>query len=130
MYFAICNLVVGWLPSVLQVSFVAQDVLDGATVHHRLLAWAVFADAIWLKPWFGYGWNQSAVAQMAAAALNPSVNSVFSFAHNLFLDLVIWCGIPLGLFISVCLLRWFWLRFKAVQTAENAVLVLFLLVVS
>ena len=129
-YFAICNLVVGWLPSVLQLSFVTQDVLSGGSAHQRLLAWTVLADAAWLKPWFGYGWNQTAAAQMATAAAHPTVTSVFSFAHNLFLDLVIWCGIPLGLFISACLLRWFWLRLRAVQSAENAILVLFLLVVA
>jgi O-antigen ligase len=129
-YFVLCNVLVVYLPAVLHLKFVTADGLSGASAHHRLLAWAVFADAVWQKPLLGYGWNQTAVAQMAVAAAHPAVRSVFSFAHNLFLDLVIWCGIPLGLFVSGSLLRWFWLRFRAVQSAENAVLVLFLLVVA
>jgi O-antigen ligase len=128
--FALFNIFIDWLPSVLQLSFVTQDVLDGGSGRTRLLAWRVLANAAWLEPWFGYGWNQTAVAQMAATNAHPAVIAVFSYAHNLFLDLVIWCGIPMGLFISACLLRWFWLRLRAVQSAENAVLILFLLVVA
>ena len=129
-YFVVCNVVVVWLPTVLQLNFVAPEVLSGGSAQQRVLAWAVFADAAWHKPLLGYGWNQGAVAQMAWTAAHPAVDGVFSFAHNLFLDLVIWCGIPVGLVISVCLLRWFWLRLRAVQSAENAILVLFLLVVA
>ncbi|MBX9818269.1 MAG: Wzy polymerase domain-containing protein, partial [Burkholderiaceae bacterium] len=128
--FALFNIFIGWLPSVLQISFAAQDALSGSSVNQRIAAWVVLANAAWLEPWLGYGWNQTAVAQMAATNEHPAVTAVFSYAHNLFLDLVIWCGIPLGLFISGCLLRWFWLRLRAVQNAENAVLVLFLLVVA
>lgn len=128
--FALFNILIGWLPSVQQLSVVSQEVLDGGSGRLRLLAWEMLASAAWLEPWLGYGWNQTAVAQMAATNEHPAVTAVFSYAHNLFLDLVIWCGIPLGLFISGCLLRWFWLRMRAVQNAENAVLVLFLLVVA
>ncbi|PIW09923.1 MAG: polymerase, partial [Comamonadaceae bacterium CG17_big_fil_post_rev_8_21_14_2_50_60_13] len=57
------------------------------------------------------------------------MHTVFSHSHNLFLDLVLWCGIPFGLFVSLYLIRWFWLRLRAVRCAEDAVLMLFLLVV-
>ena len=129
-YFVICNAAVGWLPSALQLNFVAPEVLSSESAQQRLLAWVIFADAIWQKPLLGYGWNQGAVAQMALTAIHPAANGVFSFAHNLFMDLMVWCGIPLGLFITGSLLRWFWLRLRAVESAENAVLVLFLLVVA
>jgi O-antigen ligase len=128
--FALFNIFVGWLPSVLQLSFVAQEVLSGGSANQRLAAWTVLANAAWLNPWLGYGWNQTAVAQMATTNAHPAVTAVFSYAHNLFLDLIIWCGIPVGLFVAGCLLRWFWLRLRAVENAENAVLVLFLLVVA
>jgi O-antigen ligase len=95
----------------------------------RPLAWATFLDAIWQRPFFGYGWNQVVVAQLTVATEHPNLRGVFSSSHNLFLDLVLWCGIPLGLLISVCLLWWFWKRLRAVDSAENAVLLLFLLVV-
>jgi hypothetical protein len=95
----------------------------------RPLAWAVFLDAAWQRPWFGYGWNQTALAQLAVATAHPPLHNVFSYAHNLFLDLILWCGIPLGLLVFASLVGWIWRCFRAVQSAEDAVLLLLLLVV-
>ena len=41
-------------------------------------------------------------------------------------DLVLWLGIPAGLAISAWLIGWGWRRFRAVRSAENAMLILFL----
>lgn len=130
-FFVITNFELAWLRFILGFDIAAQpSVLSGMSGYQRLSAWTAFADAIWQQPWLGYGWNQTVLAQIAVATKHPPIGSTFTYAHNLFLDLVVWCGIPIGLFISVCLFRWFWLRFRAVQSAENAVLVLFLLVVA
>ena len=86
-------------------------------------------DAARQHPWLGYGWNQVVLAQLAASLNHPSLHVLFFHAHNLFLDLVLWCGVPVGLFVSICLVRWLWLRLRAVRAAEDAVLLLFLLVV-
>lgn len=130
-YFVVCNMGLAWLRDFLQLGATAPlDVFSVTSSQQRLLAWAVFMDAVQLRPLLGYGWNQTAMAHMAAAAINPAVNGVFSYAHNLFLDLVIWCGIPAGVFIVGCLVRWFWCRARAVQSTENAVLILLLLVVA
>jgi hypothetical protein len=56
------------------------------------------------------------------------MKSVFSSSHNLFLDLVLWCGIPVGLAVSLYLLRWLWTRIKRVSCAEDALMVLFVVV--
>lgn len=125
-YFVLCVLVQGW-----------WHALDGAapadlvrmSSELRPLAWAVFLDAAWQRPWFGYGWNQTALAQLAVATEHPPLHVVFSYAHNLFLDLILWCGIPLGLLVSASLVGWVWRSFRAVQSAESAVLLLLLLVV-
>lgn len=95
----------------------------------RPTVWALFLDAAWRQPWLGYGWSQVGLAQLAAALDYPTVQSLFSHSHNLFLDLVLWCGIPVGLAVTVFLLRWFWLRLRAVRAASDAVLLMFLLVV-
>lgn len=110
-----------------QVDIASVARMNGQT---RQLAWAAFADALSQQPWFGFGWNQSGLAQMMVAAEHPPVGSFFSYSHNLFFDLFLWCGIPLGLLISGALLWWFWKRFRSVRTAENAVLFLFLLIVA
>ena len=96
----------------------------------RPLAWAVFLDAAWQRPWLGYGWNQTALAHLNLATAHPSLHNIFSYSHNLFLDLVLWCGIPVGLTVSAALLWWFWKRVRAVKNAEDAVLILFLLVIA
>lgn len=132
-----------WLTTGLGIYFVACVVVpglwsawDGAAPSDvvrisselRPLAWTVFLDAAWQRPWFGYGWNQTALAQLAVATAHPPLHVVFSYAHNLFLDLILWCGIPLGLLVSASLVGWIWRCFRAVQTAESAVLLLLLLV--
>lgn len=96
----------------------------------RLSAWLSFIDAIWQSPLFGYGWNQSGAAQMAVAVDHPALHNFFSYSHNLFLDLVLWCGIPLGVAISTFLLFWLWKIIKAVDSADSAVLLLFVLIVA
>lgn len=134
LYFVVCVVLLGWLQysSHMQGGGAQVDIADVARMSGgtRQLAWVAFADALSQQPWFGFGWNQSGLAQMMVAAEHPATGSFFSYSHNLFFDLLLWCGIPLGLLISGALLWWFWKRFRAVRTAENAVLFLFLIIVA
>ena len=131
LYFVFCVTSVGWLSSAWLGSLAPRvDMLSQTSAMDRLATWAAFIDAAWKSPFLGYGWNQGALAQTAVAAEHPHLHGAFSYSHNLFLDLVLWCGIPLGLLISVSLLFWFWMRLRAVRCAENAMLMLFLLVVA
>lgn len=100
------------------------------TSESRPTIWAMFLDAIGHRPWLGYGWNQTALAQSEVSLDHSRFHVFFSSAHNLFLDLVIWCGIPLGLAIAGWLCWWAWTRLRRVANAENAVVLLFLLVVA
>lgn len=131
LYFFVCVVGLGWLHHVSQGNL-QPDLNDFTRMSGdvRSLAWAAFIDAAWQRPFFGYGWSQVPLAQMAVATEHPYLQGVFTSSHNLFLDLVLWCGIPLGLLVSVALLGWFWKRLRAVNSAENAVLLLFLLVVA
>ena len=96
----------------------------------RLQAWLLFVDAIGHRPWLGYGWNQVTLAQATVAPDHPALNAHFSQAHNLLLDLSLWCGLPLGLALTGGLLWWFWRRIKLVRRSDDAVLMLFLLVIA
>lgn len=91
--------------------------------------WNLFIDALGQRPWLGYGWNQVAAAQLAVAINHPPLGIVLTHAHNLFLDLLLWCGIPIGLTISGLLIAWIWLRFRAIQDATSALLFLVVVVV-
>ena len=130
LYFAACVITIGWLGQLLLLTLPA-DISDIARIssEQRPVLWSLFMDAAWQHPWSGYGWNQVALAQLAAALNHPSLHVLFFHAHNLFLDLVLWCGIPVGLLLSICLVGWLWLSFRAVCVAEDAVLMMFLLVV-
>jgi hypothetical protein len=131
LYFVVCVLSVGWLNQIwLAKAPLGLDDFTRMSSEIRPLAWVAFLDAAWQRPFFGYGWNQVVLAQMAVATEHPHIPGFFIYSHNLFLDLVLWCGIPMGLLVSGFLVMWLWQRFHAVQSAENAVLVLFLLVVA
>lgn len=129
-YFLLCVLGLTWLQQLAR-----SDMTAGLGDYMRMsgevrpLVWAALWDALWQKPMWGYGWGQVVLAQMAVAADHPHLRGAYIYTHNLFLDLVLWCGIPLGVLISVVLLGWFGCRWVAVRSAENAVLLLFLLVV-
>lgn len=63
----------------------------------RLLVYRAYLDATWAKPWLGYGFEQGAKTQLASAALGHQLPGLFTWAHNAFLDLATWFGIPLAL---------------------------------
>lgn len=96
----------------------------------RLQAWSMFIDAIGHRPWLGYGWNQVILAQATVAPDYPALHVFFYQAHNLFLDFALWNGLPLGLALTGWLLWWFWRRLRLVRSSEDAVLILFLLVIA
>lgn len=130
LYFAVCLMSIGWIGQVLGAPLPA-DLSDFIRVggQMRPAVWALFFDAAIQQPWFGYGWNQVGLAFLAVALDHPSLNLFFTHSHNLFLDLILWCGIPCGLLISMYLLWWLWLNLRAVRHAEDAVLLMVLLVV-
>lgn len=131
LYFAACVISIGWLNQLFLLTLSA-DIGDIVRIssEQRPAVWALFLDAALQRPWFGYGWNQVGLAQLTAALNHPSLHVLFSHSHNFFLDLMLWCGIPAGLLVSIYLVRWSWLRLRAVRGAEDAVLLLFLLVVA
>lgn len=70
--------------------------------------WLSFLHAILEKPWFGFGWGQVSVAQLAAAEMQPAIG-LAEYSHNLLLDLLIWNGIPIGLLFFAAI-SYLWLR--------------------
>jgi O-antigen ligase len=69
----------------------------------RPTVWTLFADAIALRPWTGWGVLQTGAAQFEVAPDHPSVRWFFSSAHNVALDLMVWFGMPLGLLAAAVL---------------------------
>ena len=92
----------------------------------RLSAWRLFIQAVVERPWFGYGWTEVSSAQLAVADQLPVLDGIFQQSHNLFLDLVLWTGLPIGLLVTGMLIHWFWKKLRAVRRAEEAALFLLL----
>ena len=90
--------------------------------------WSTFLNAALERPWLGYGWNQSIIAQVLSAnnALTQQGVDVVvsSYAHNLFIDLILWLGIPFGLITSFALAIWFIRTANRVQKSLDASLML------
>lgn len=95
----------------------------------RPIVWRLFADAALAKPWFGYGWNQTSVAYLGEVNDYPALHANFNNAHNLFLELVLSCGIPLGLLLSGLIVMWCINSFRRVRAAEDAIALLMIAIV-
>ncbi len=91
----------------MQTSSVVERASSG---YLRLDMWNQALVAIGQHPWFGYGWNQTGMAQIAAFDLYPS-HEWYKTAHNVILDLLIWNGIPIGGLIILYVMCWlYWLN--------------------
>lgn len=130
LYFVLCVTTQAWLRAyILDGAPLPAEYLSPLSGQHRLMAWAAFWDAIWQRPWFGYGWYQVVPAQMAVAVNHPELHGVFTSTHNLFLDFFIWCGVPIGVLMSISLLTWGWQKTLGMRHSEDAILLLLLAVV-
>ena len=121
-YFWLCPFVLRWLHSVVMQGDDASFLRLQEQGELRLSAWRLFVHAALERPWTGYGWTELASVQLAVANQMPAIPTTFGHSHNLFLDLVLWCGLPLGLLLTGVLLRWFWIRLRAVKTPQEAAL--------
>ncbi len=76
----------------------------------RLEMWKQMWVAIQQQPWFGYGWNQTGLAQYMVFDAYQ-VPLWYKSAHNMLLDLLVWNGIPIGGLIILYVIAWlYWLN--------------------
>lgn len=102
-----------------------QDLVDTASVierassgYLRLDMWSQVSVAISQQPWFGYGWNQTGMAQIAAFDAYPT-REWYKSAHNIVFDLILWNGLIIGGLIVVYFTAWlYWLNQGAKDTVS------------
>ncbi|SEL64825.1 PglL family O-oligosaccharyltransferase [Acinetobacter sp. DSM 11652] len=76
----------------------------------RLDMWQQMIAAILHQPWWGYGWNQTGLAQYYITD-TFQVSLWYKSAHNMILDLLVWNGLILGGFILLYFTAWLlWLN--------------------
>lgn len=85
--------------------------------HSRLDIWYQMLLAIKEKPLLGYGWNQTAIAQEAISS-TYAVNLWIEYSHNIFLDLLVWNGLPVGILLIFTILYWIFVCYKRINTVE------------
>lgn len=93
-----------------------QELRDISSSELRLVYWAKLWQALMMHPWFGYGWMQTSFTQFTPDPYAMLTAGTFRHAHNLFLDLWAWLGIPLGLTVTLILSMWV---FKAVLRVKQ-----------
>ncbi len=103
------------------------SMLDAASSNARLSIYRLYFGALSEQPWWGYGWNQLTRAQLAVAEAYPAHGSLAMHAHNLFLDVALWVGVPLAIVLAVAMLFWTARSLLAVQSGADALLMLMLL---
>lgn len=95
----------------------------------RPMLWAMEIEAIFARPWLGYGWNQALAAHLELAEHYPDLPALFVQTHNLFLDFIVWAGLPIGLLMTGACVAWAVSVLTRVRTAEQAMYVMVLAVV-
>jgi O-antigen ligase len=106
-----------------------QTVTSLSSAHARLVIWHMALQALAEQPLQGFGWGQIYAAQLAVADRFPAKETYFISAHNLVLDLLLWVGVLLGACLLWTGLHWLRRMLPRVRTAQDMVLVFFVLLV-
>lgn len=95
----------------------------------RFDLWRIVLDGLGQSPWWGYGAMNTRLAQFAATDTHIfTQNSAIGSSHNLFLDFLVWFGIPLGLLVGVLFIRVILNFFRSTKKSSMAYLLVPLLV--
>jgi|KBSSwiStaDraftv2_1062776.scaffolds.fasta_scaffold108354_2 O-antigen ligase len=96
------TLLLPWIDS--QLGLPGASLSERVSEGRRPAAWMLFIEAALSRPWLGWGVLQNGTAQFVLADRHPALGYIFSSTHNVVLDLVVWFGIPVGLFAGAALL--------------------------
>ncbi|SNQ29774.1 PglL family O-oligosaccharyltransferase [Acinetobacter apis] len=106
--------------NIVSVNSVADRLSSG---YLRLDIWKQMYYALLKEPISGYGWNQTSIAQSKVIDIYQGYEWISS-AHNIFLDILIWCGLPLGLLIGFYII-WFYKKlFLSVKSKNELIVIL------
>lgn len=94
----------------------AVDRMGSADI--RKVLWLQMLDAVSRAPWLGWGWGQIGSAQTATALDHSATHHFFDSAHNLFLDLALWAGLPVAILSAIVLGGWSWRQVRAVRSPQ------------
>lgn len=111
----------GWPPLIsrIQEAGPLQNwVTINTTTSGRMEVWQQLWEAVWIKPWLGWG-LRGVSAALNAVQHNYAQSSPFTYAHNIILDMLIGMGIPLAALALCAAGVWMWQRVKNAQTMQS-----------
>jgi hypothetical protein len=76
-------------------------------------------DAIATRPWLGWGWNLVVLAHSELATAHEPIYVIVGHTHNLFLDLMVWAGIPIGGALGVACIYWMISRSRTSRSTDS-----------
>lgn len=92
----------------------------------RFQMWPILIAALGESPWHGFGWLQVGAAELSVVDRYPPVGELWLHGHNLLLELLLWCGYPLGLLLCGLVLYWAvsrWIRVVTLEAVIGAMLI-------
>ncbi len=95
----------------------------------RLNIWPLMLDAVGQSPWLGYGWNQVSTAQQEVALDHFSLHLYLESAHNVFIDLMLWAGLPASVGITFVFILLLSGGIAKIKTEKELAVLLMLMVV-
>ena len=96
----------------------------------RLALWQDMLNAVLIRPWIGYGSSGFHEAYWIATAGNPALEArLFGHAHNIFIDLAIWFGIPVAVLLGLGFLGWILRAIRYVKWRQYSWLLVILAII-
>lgn len=90
-----------WGPNVSLGTLGPSGALQRELAGARQQVYAGYLIAVWDRPWLGYGFAQSVEAQAYLWEIGIALPGLFTWAHNAFLDLALWFGLPLSILAAI-----------------------------
>lgn len=115
--YVICIVILPDFSSFLGVTSTADAITRATTGYLRIPMWHQMLLAIKNEPLWGYGWNQVSVAQLIIYPDYPTTEWI-EHSHNILLDLLVWNGVPVGIFIIGFLTWWLYQLSKLANSLE------------
>ncbi|MDO9199031.1 PglL family O-oligosaccharyltransferase [Rhodoferax sp.] len=81
----------------------------------RLIVWPQLIEAVFQKPWFGWGLREVSAAHNAVLH-EYAVGEPFTYAHNIILDMAIGIGLPLTVWFTWITTTWLWQRVRETRS--------------
>lgn len=94
----------------------------------RLIHWATVWDAILLRPWTGFGWNQVSVGISQTALQHPASHELIEHSHNIILDILSWNGLVLGAIIIFLCTSFLAITLAKIKSSDEAVMMMLIIV--